>query len=43
MEQHIMITCDVEHYHSALLVTFEDGSDILLQSDYELLLLLIAA
>jgi len=29
------IPCTVEWYHSAFLVTFEDGTDILLQSDWE--------
>lgn len=30
-----MIPCTVENHHSALLVTFEDGSDMVLQSDYD--------
>lgn len=30
-----MVPCEVEEHHTAWLVTFEDGKDILLQSDYD--------
>ena len=30
-----MIKCKVENHHSAILVTFEDGSNLLIQPDFE--------
>ena len=30
-----MTTCKVENHYSAMLVTFEDGTDLLLQGDSE--------
>ena len=31
-----MVSCSVEHHHGAWLVSFDDGTSLLLQSDYDL-------
>lgn len=35
MNRRGMVPCSVESHHGAWLVTFDDGSTLLLQSDYD--------